>query len=199
MGGLPFLSFDCSPDCETELYDSATYSATISQDEGVFSIGDTLKIGGTFLSEFSLESSGQNFNNSNGPISFGIRLFEGVPNKIEVIPARDNFTIAGSGEISLRPVKEFEIYQFTNCQENHCDLELELIPNKTGYYGFSLDGGNLGLHSDCQSISLTPERVLTNGNNNFMIFNEIGISSIRLNSFYKNPELEERFYFFKVE
>ena len=199
LSSLIFTNFQCN-DCEDTLHDRSSFTVIPNSTESTFTIGDTLFLTTSFSSQIELELSGSTHDNSNKFINYTVELFEGVKDNIDAVEARDNFEFINSiGTVSIPFARTWEIVVENTCDENLCELEFGMIPNKTGYFGLSLRSGFFGNEDECQFLSLVPTEIESNDNNNFEIFNDLNLSKIRTHgSFYRNPELESLLYFFKV-
>ncbi len=200
LSSLFFINFTCH-DCEDTLTDRSNFSVIPSTSQNTFSIGDTLFLSTHFSTQMELEFSGTVYDNSNQLVNYTMKLFEGTNVNNTSIEARDNFEFLNSiGFVSFPYSRTFEIVPENRCDEDLCELEFGIIPQKKGYFGIMLRSGRFGYEDNsCQSLSLMPTEIESNGNNNFEIFNEIGLSTIRIEgSFFRNPESEALLYFFKV-
>lgn len=199
LSSLLFVNFQCN-DCEDELHDRTGFSVRTNSDQSTFSIGDTILISSSISSQIELEFSGIIHDNTDQLINYKLEVFEGVNNDIDVIEGRDNFEFINIvGNVFVPPSRTWEIRIENTCNETLCELEFGLIPQRTGYFGLFLQTGNLGFNNECQSLSLIPTGIESSGSNNFEIFDEIDLNSIRIDgSFFRNPESENLLYFFKV-
>ena len=197
--GMILMNFTCN-DCEDELHDRSNFTVILNSSQNTISIGDTLSLNTALNSLMELEFSGRIHDNSNKAINYRIEVFEARANSNDAFPARDNFELIGQvGNVNLPPFRIWEVIIENNCGEDTCELELGIIPLKVGYFGIALRTGNFGIENECEHLSLFPNGIQSNGNNNFEIFEEINISSIRVNkSIFSNPESEKLLYFFKV-
>jgi len=129
-----------------------------------------------------------------------MEVFEAQDNNIDAIQARDNFEFINlTGNVSIPPARTWEIVIENTCDENLCELQFGIVPQQTGYFGLFLQTGDFGFENECQFLTLIPTEIQSNGDNNFEIFEEINLSSIRIDgSFFRNPETENLLYFFKV-
>lgn len=199
LSGLILLNFTCN-DCEEEIYDSSDFSVTLNSTQNTFIIGDTLSLHTIFDSQMELENSGATYDNSDQRINFDVKIFKAHPADNHIIGGRDNFEIIGQiGDVFIPSSRKWRVNIKNICSEDVCELELGLIPQRIGYYGISLQSGRFGTEDVCQNLTLSPTEIESNGNNNFEIFREIHLRSIRVDgSFFRNPETEELLYFFKV-
>lgn len=199
LSSLIFMNFQCN-DCENELHDRAGFSVTVNSDQNTISIGDSLLISLSISSQIELELSGKIHDNTDQFINYRLEVFEGVNNDIDVIEGRDNFEFINIvGNVFIPPSRTLEIGIENTCNETLCELEFGLIPQRTGYFGLYLQTGSFGFYDECQFLSLIPTGIESIGSNNFEIFDEINLKSIRIGgSFFRNPELENLLYFFKV-
>ncbi len=199
LSSLLIMNFQCM-DCADELYDNSSYSVTINPNLSTFSIGDTLILNTNLNSQILLENSGIIHDNSNLPISYSMLVFEGVNNDSTVISAIDNFDyISLDGNVTLPNFNTWKVNISNSCNNNSCNLEFGLVPQRSGYFGLLLETGDIGNNYNCQNLSLIPIGINSSGGNNFEIFSEIDINSIRINSsFWSNPESENLMYFFKI-
>jgi hypothetical protein len=193
------MNFQCN-DCEDELHDRTGYSVTTNSDQNTFSIGDTLLISSILSSQIELELSGTIHDNIDQFINYRLEVFEGVNNDIDVIEGRDNFEFIDIvGNVFIPPARTWEIGIENTCNDTLCELIFGLIPQRTGYFGLFLQTGSFGFNDECQFLSLIPTEIESSGGNNFEIFDEIDLNSIRIDgSFFRNPESENLLYFFKV-
>ncbi|MCB0521970.1 MAG: hypothetical protein H6577_04380 [Lewinellaceae bacterium] len=196
---ITLMNFQCN-DCDDELHDRTNFSVTPNSTQNIISIGDTLIINTSFNSLIELEFSGSIHDNSNQLINYRLEIFEGQNNNIDAIQGRDNFEFINLiGNVFIPPARTWEIVIENTCDENLCELEFGIIPQQTGYYGISLQTGSFGFEDECQFLTLIPTEIQSNGDNNFEIFEEINISSIRIDgTYFGNPEREKLLYFFKV-
>lgn len=199
LASLIFMNFQCN-DCEDELHDRTDFSVTTNPDQNTFSIGDTILISSSINSQIELEFSGTIHDNTDQLINYRLEIFEGVNNDIDVIEGRDNFEfIDVVGNVFIPPARTWEIGIENTCNETLCEMEFGLIPQRTGYFGLFLQTGSFGFNDECQFLSLKPTEIESRGSNNFEIFDEIDLNSIRIDgSFFRNPESENLLYFFKV-
>ena len=199
LSSLIFMNFQCN-DCENELHDRTDFSVTTNQDQNTFSIGDTILISSSMNSQIELEFSGTIHDNADQLINYRLEVFEGVNNDIDVIEGRDNFEFIDIvGNVFIPPARTWEIGIENTCNETLCELEFGIIPQRTGYFGLFLQTGSFGFNDECQFLSLIPTGIESSGSNNFEIFDEIDLNSIRIDgSFFRNPESENILYFFKV-
>jgi hypothetical protein len=151
-------------------------------------------------SQIELEFSGTIHDNADQLINYRLEVFEGVNNDIDVIEGRDNFEFIDIvGNVFIPPARTWEIGIENTCNETLCELEFGIIPQRTGYFGLFLQTGSFGFNDECQFLSLIPTGIESSGSNNFEIFDEIDLNSIRIDgSFFRNPESENILYFFKV-
>lgn len=193
------MNFQCN-DCDDELHDRANYSVTPNSNQNIIPIGDTLIISTSFSSQIELELGGFIHDNSSQLINYRMEVFEAQDNNIDAIQARDNFEFINlTGNVSIPPARTWEIVIENTCDENLCELQFGIVPQQTGYFGLFLQTGDFGFENECQFLTLIPTEIQSNGDNNFEIFEEINLSSIRIDgSFFRNPETENLLYFFKV-
>jgi len=193
------MNFQCN-DCDEELYDRSEFSSTFNTLESTIAVGDTLIMSTSLSSQIELEFSETTYDNTNQLINYGLEIFEGRENNNDAIQAREKFEFIDlKGNVLIPEARTWEINIENTCDENLCELEFGLIPQQAGYYGFLLRLGNFGITNDCQYLTLWPSEIESGGNNNFEIFNEINLSSIRVDgAFFANPELENLLYFIKV-
>lgn len=199
LSSLIFMNFQCN-DCDDELHDRANYSVTPNSNQNIIPIGDTLIISTSFSSQIELELGGFIHDNSSQLINYRMEVFEAQDNNIDAIQARDNFEFINlTGNVSIPPARTWEIVIENTCDENLCELQFGIVPQQTGYFGLFLQTGDFGFENECQFLTLIPTEIQSNGDNNFEIFEEINLSSIRIDgSFFRNPETENLLYFFKV-
>ena len=199
LSSFVLMNFQCS-DCDDELHDRSNFSATLSTLQNTFEVGDTLILSSSFSSQIKLEFSETTHDNANQLINFTLEVFEGIENDKDAIQARDNFEFIDlKGNVFIPQARTWEISISNTCDENLCELEFGLIPQKAGYYGFLLGIGSFGFADECQFLNLIPTKIESNGNNNFEIFNEINLTNIRTDgAFFANPESEDLLYFIKV-
>ena len=151
-------------------------------------------------SQIELELSGTIHDNTDQLINYRLEVFEGVSNDVDVIEGRNNFEFIDiDGSVFIPPARTWEIEIENTCNETLCELEFGLVPQRTGYFGLFLQTGSFGFNDECQFLSLIPTEIESSGSNNFEIFDEIDLKSIRIDgSFFRNPESENFLYFFKV-
>jgi len=194
---LMTMNFQCN-DCDEELHDQSNFDVVVNLTESVMSIGDTINLKTELDSQIELKHSESIYDNSNQAINYRIKIFEATSGNTNASPARDDFDfvdVKGNVSLLFRP---WEINIDNTCDDQLCELEFGMIPQRTGYFGILLQLGNFGL-GDCQFLTLFPNEIQSNGTNNFGVFEEINISRIRVDGAnFKNPETEKRLFFFKV-
>ncbi len=193
------MNFQCN-DCDDEIHDRTNYSVTPNSNQNIIPIGDTLIISTSFSSQIELELSGTIHDNSNKFINYRMKMFEAQENNNDVIQARDNFEFINLiGHVSFPPSRTMEIVIENTCDEDLCELQFGIVPQQTGYFGLFLQTGSFDYENECQFLTLFPTEIQSDGDNNFEIFEEINLSTIRIDgSFFSNPETEDLLYFFKV-
>lgn len=193
------MNFQCN-DCDTELNDQSSFIVTPSTTENNIRIGDTLFLKTSLSSQIPLQFSGSIHDNSDQLINYRLEIFEGINSNTDAKEARDDFEYINKvGMVSMPTARTWEILIENTCDENLCELEFGMIPQKKGRYGLLLKAGRFGLDNECDFLSLFPPEIESDGNNNFEIFNEINLSNIRVdNVFFDSPESELLLYFFKV-
>lgn len=199
ISSLIFMNFQCN-DCEFELHDRANFTIIPNSTQNTLKLGDTLILSTSLSSQIELEFSGQVHDNSNQIIDYRMEIFEGIIDNNDARQGRNNFEFINIiGAVSIPPARTWEIQIESICDENQCELEFGMIPQKTGYFGMALRSGRFGLGKECQYLTLMPSEIETNGNNNFEIFEELNLSGIRVNkAYFGSPETESLLYFFKV-
>lgn len=193
------MNFQCN-DCDSTLYDRASFSLAINSNQNTFSVGDTLVLSASISSQIRLERSAIIHNNTDQLLNYYLDIFEGINNDVGVIQGRDNFELVGlTGAVSIPPSRTWEIGIENTCTETLCELELGLIPQRAGYFGLFLKAGSFGLNDECQFLSLIPTGIESIRSNNFDLYEEIGLNRIKVNhTIFDNPESENLLYFFKV-
>lgn len=199
LSSLIFMNFQCN-DCDDELNDRSNFTVTPRSSQNTIRIGDTLFLATSLNSQIELELSGSIYDNSDQIINYRIEVFEGLNSNIDVIQSREAFKFVNTlGTVLISPARTWEIAAQNTCDDDICEIEFGMIPQKTGYFGLSLQSGRFGFDKECQFLSLTPTEFASGGDNNFEIFNDINLSNIRINgSFYVSPESEKLLYFFQV-
>ncbi len=194
-----FSNFTCD-DCEDRVHDQSDFAISLRSTQSSVDVGDTLILDGLFNSTFELKFSQTQYDNADQLIEYGLEIFEITANSIDAADARTNFDFVGiEGDVIVSQGRPFKLSIWNTCGSDLCMLTLGLIPQKPGYYGIVLKSGAFGMENDCQSFTLNPSEIETDGTNNFEILSEINQSSLRINRvFYKKPEAEPRLYFFKV-
>ena len=129
-----------------------------------------------------------------------MEVFEAQYNNIDAIQARDKFEFINlTGNVSTLSLQTWDIVVENTCGENLCELQFGMVPQQAGYFGLALQTGRFGFENECDFLTLFPTEIQSDGGNHFEIFNEINLSKIKIDgSFFRNPETENRLYFFKV-
>lgn len=200
VGNLILMNFQCDH-CENRIYDQASYALSVSSIGPTFSIGDTIVVDTHFSSQIPLENSGLIHDNAGQYIRCNVAIFAGIPNTADAVQARDSFTFVDlEGKVFIPGGRTWEINLENTCGMTECGWSFGMVALKAGYYGLLLGGGVFDQRDYCQTYRLTPTEILHSQNgNNFFVFREIQVNSLRVNSsYFRYPEDEKKFYFFKV-
>ena len=199
LSSLLFMNFQCS-DCVDELHDQTGFSAIMNSDQSIFSVGDTLVLRVGVSSQLELEFNEITHDNSNQRIDYQLGIFEGVNDASNVIKGREHFEyIDLVGNVTLPQSRTWGIRVENTCDDTLCELEFGMIPKKAGYFGFSLQPGGFGYDDECKFLTFYPTGIESSDGNNFEIFDEIGITRIRIDgSSIIEPESRSSLYFFEV-
>ncbi len=199
--GLSLMNMHCT-NCEEEIRDTISHSVELTPIQQTYTIGDTIIISSSFSSMLNLERSGEVYDNSDQSFSIVFRLFEGVREQVDVIPARDNFELVEiDGNVYPPLAHEYNVNVYSDCDEEFCESALGLIPQRQGYFGLAIRNGHSEI-DECQLLTFIPQGISNGGNNNFELFEEIEVRRIRIDgSYFDNEEaaVDDDLYFFRVK
>ncbi len=193
------MNFTCN-DCEDEIHDEVLYRVLLSDDRGVYQVGDTLVLSTSNPAITTLERSGATFDNSGQHFQFEIKVFEGLPNEIRSVSGREKFEYVEINSTVLNTSSiGYEVRVSNVCSDSLCDMSLGIVMNEVGYFGIALDSGWFG-GDLCEFISYFPDGYEVS-DNNFQVFSEINIvDNIFVDGTRYSEENFDRFlFFFKVE
>lgn len=194
--------FQCIEECDEFIFDRASLSYEIDIPQNTYQVGDTITIDYTDGNMISLVESMTDLELSDQHIIQFFDLFEVKADNMPIVSGTENFQVSHSGNRLDYVINTNELSRLIiwTCNSENCGLNLQLIAQKSGYYGFRLLHGNVTLVDQCESYDFY-DNTFNIQDNNFEILNEINTDELNIEvpiQFDVQANSEGQF-FFKVQ